>query len=207
LIVLVLLVGLGVWGFGDRLSSALPWAGESTTWVPTQPEGGAQPPSGDVIRYSVRTNGQVSTSLEDFSAKVAETLNDEHGWKGAGVSFEEVDNSDTLVIVLSEADLLPTFDEECTPQWSCRVGVFAVINDNLWSQASAAWNDAGLSLRDYQHMVINHEVGHLLGHFDNESTCAAPGDPAPLMQQQSMDLQGCTFNPWPLPEELWVNLG
>jgi len=49
-------------------------------------------------------------------------------------------------------------------------------------------------------MVINHETGHWLGL--GHSQCPASGAPAPIMQQQSIDLQGCVINSWPLAGEL-----
>ena len=52
-------------------------------------------------------------------------------------------------------------------------------------------------MQDYRHMVVNHETGHWLGL--GHVNCAAPGSAATIMQQQSMDLQGCTPNAWPQP--------
>ena len=49
-------------------------------------------------------------------------------------------------------------------------------------------------------MVINHETGHWLGL--GHAYCSGPGQLAPIMQQQSIDMQGCQINSWPLPWEL-----
>jgi hypothetical protein len=52
-------------------------------------------------------------------------------------------------------------------------------------------------------MLVNHEVGHLLGqHHPADPQCRAPGRPAPVMAQQSTELEGCLPNAWPLPAEI-----
>jgi hypothetical protein len=84
--------------------------------------------------------------------------------------------------------------------WSCRVGRYVIINQDRWKDASPAWNAAHLALRDYRHMVVNHETGHWLGL--HHATCPGPGRLAPVMQQQSKGLQGCRFNPFPTIHEL-----
>ena len=90
----------------------------------------------------------------------------------------------------------------CSSKWSCRVGNYVIINQDRWKYASPAWNDAGGTLREYRHMVVNHESGHWLGWRHRD--CTGAGDKAPVMQQQSIRLSGCTFNPWPLKSELKV---
>ena len=104
-------------------------------------------------------------------------------------------------LVLAAAGTLPSFSSGCSVQWSCRVGRHVVINQLRWTKASPAWNRAGRSLRDYRHMVVNHETGHWLGH--GHLGCPGPGRLAPVMMQQSKGLDGCRHNPWPLPSELW----
>ncbi len=80
------------------------------------------------------------------------------------------------------------------------MGRYVIINQDRWQHASPAWNAAHLALRDYRHMVVNHETGHWLGlHHAN---CPGPGRLAPVMQQQSKGLQGCRFNPFPTIHEL-----
>ena len=75
-----------------------------------------------------------------------------------------------------------------------------IINQERWKHASPAWNAAHGALRDYRHMVVNHETGHWLGL--GHAGCPGAGRPAPVMMQQSKGLAGCHFNPWPTAREL-----
>ena len=75
-----------------------------------------------------------------------------------------------------------------------------IINQERWKHASPAWNAANGALRDYRHMVVNHESGHFLGL--GHAGCPGAGRPAPVMMQQSKGLAGCRFNPWPTAREL-----
>jgi len=84
--------------------------------------------------------------------------------------------------------------------WSCRVGPNVVINFDRWQNASPAWNQMGGTLEEYRHMVINHESGHWLGF--GHAQCPGAGQQAPVMQQQSINLQGCKFNAWPTAGEI-----
>lgn len=154
-----------------------------------------------VVTYSISTRGATSSNLAEFSAQVNQTLSDSRGWAQLGVTFREVSSGGNFNLILSEAAQMPTFSSGCSVEWSCRVGSSVIINDARWAGATSAWNAAGGDMRNYRHMVVNHEVGHWLGH--GHLNCSAPGALAPVMQQQSIDLQGCAFNPWPQHSELW----
>lgn len=143
--------------------------------------------------YCVVTNGEVG-SVEDFSNAVFRILNSEHGW----ARRRDFD------IVLAQASTLPTFSSVCSEQYSCRVGNNVIINDDRWNSGTDVWMSGGGDLARYRTMVINHEVGHRLGHIDNEMTCAGAGQAAPLMQEQSIFLDGCAINEYPLDSELWI---
>lgn len=158
--------------------------------------------------YCVASRGEVG-DLTEFANTVFSTLNDPRGWPRAGAVFQEADGTDpnacSMTLTLAAADQMTSFSTECSDEYSCRVGNDVVINIDRWNNATEDWLNAGGTVERYRTMVINHEVGHRLGHFDNETTCPAVNQPAPLMQQQSMDLLGCTPNEWPLDEELWVS--
>lgn len=167
--------------------------------------------------YCIASKGDVG-DLTDFSNTVFSALNDPRGWPRAGAVFQEnttaaqneaADAADpnacSMTLILAAADQMTSFSEGCSDEYSCRVGNDVIINIDRWNNATEDWLNAGGTVDRYRTMVINHEVGHRLGHLDNELTCPAVNQPAPLMQQQSMDLLGCVPNEWPLDDELWVS--
>lgn len=152
------------------------------------------------VLYRVIVRGKTSSNFNEFKAIANQTLNDSRGWARMNVRFNEVASGGSFTLVLSEASQLPAFSSACSVLYSCRVGMNVIINDDRWSGATPSWNNTGGSLRDYRHMVINHEVGHWLGH--DHGHCSGAGNKAPVMQQQSISLESCAFNPWPLASEL-----
>ena len=137
--------------------------------------------------------------MKEFRRQAQQTYDDPRGWRTAGVEFRRVRRGGDFTLVLAAARAVPTFSSQCSATWSCRVGRYVIINQERWQHASPAWNAAGRSLRDYRHLVVNHETGHWLGR--GHATCPAGGGPAPVMMQQSKGTDGCRFNPWPLPWE------
>ncbi len=147
---------------------------------------------------SVRNVDQ--SNLTALQSKLKSTYSDNRGWNLMGdVDFAYVDSGCDYTVWLSSAEAMPSFGGVCDSDWSCRIGNNVVINFDRWQHASDAWNASKGSLDDYRSMVINHETGHWLGF--GHSSCSSPNSPAPVMQQQSIDLKGCKFNPWPLAEE------
>lgn len=158
------------------------------------------------IYYKTMVWGTVAADFEDFRAKVAETLNDARGWVRAGLRFVEVADGQDLNIVLSDAVSLEGYNGYCSGSLSCTSGFNEVIiNDERWRLGTAETVGGGMSTRDYQNMVVNHETGHWLGHYQHIEACDVNGGVAPIMLQQSTGLRNCgTFNPWPLDSELWT---
>ena len=157
--------------------------------------------TGRVVTYDVMTRGAITANYAEFKAQANATLNDGRGWSRLGVTFQEVASGGTFTLVLSEASQMTSFSTGCGVDYSCRVGRYVIINQDRWLGATPSWNSAGGSLREYRHMVVNHETGHWLGH--GHASCSGSGQPAQVMQQQSIDLQGCAFNAWPTASELW----
>lgn len=155
------------------------------------------------VTYQIAAKGSISSSLDEFATQVSQTLNSPEGWSRLGVRFVRVESGGQFTAWLSEASQVPSFSPSgCDAIVSCTVGNNVIINETRWLNGSDAWNGAGGSLRDYRHMVLNHETGHWLGH--GHEYCSGAGQPAPVMQQQTIDMQGCTPNPWPQQHELYA---
>ncbi|MDO9455763.1 DUF3152 domain-containing protein [Nocardioides sp.] len=152
------------------------------------------------VTYSVTTRGRVTASLREFRRQVQQTYDDARGWRGKGVRFRPVGRGGSFTVVLAEASTVPSFSSGCSSTYSCRVGRHVIINQTRWQTATPPWNGAGRSLRDYRHLVVNHETGHWLG--KGHAGCARRGALAPVMMQQSKGTDGCRFNPWPTLAEL-----
>ena len=154
------------------------------------------------VTYSVSTRGAITADMQEFKTVVHDTLNDSRGWARLGVGFTEVESGGRFTVFLTEASQMTTFSATgCDTTYSCNVGQAVAINQDRWLGATSSWIGGGGDLASYRQMVINHEVGHWLGH--GHRMCGGTGQQAPLMQQQSMDLQGCTPNAWPLSAEMY----
>jgi len=151
--------------------------------------------------YCIAARGVSTDNLPTLRTMLTSTYNDSRGWSMGGlIAFKEVGSGCDYTVWLSAASQMPSFGGVCDSEWSCRSGNNVVINYDRWANASPAWNEMGGTISNYRNMVINHETGHWLG-FDHDH-CGGIGQLAPVMQQQSIDLQGCKFNPWPLAAEL-----
>jgi len=149
------------------------------------------------VTYTVSSQGSVSGDLNGFAAVAAQTFADPRGWSlGGTLGFQRVSSGSDFSLILASPSVIAAASPSCSAEWSCRVGRNVYINDVRWRTATTSWPH-GLAL--YQQYVILHEVGHWLGL--GHSNCAGAGRAAPVMQQQSKDLQGCRANVWPLIAE------
>ena len=160
------------------------------------------PPPRITYTYSLSVAGTVHLKDADvgvLSTLAKSVLNDPRGWSlGGKIAFKPVLFGGDFTIWLASPDQLPLFSPICSPNLSCSIGRNVIINSVRFHNGTTYGWPA--SLTSYQIMVINHEVGHWLGL--GHRFCPAPGALAPVMQQQSISLQGCRANSWPTPPEL-----
>lgn len=155
-------------------------------------------PAIDVSLRLVRHTTDTATS--DFVMLAQGTLTDPQGWQQAGFRFRFAEDARYTVLLAEPAEI----DAVCAPYevqstYSCQIGDLVALNAERWRHATPTWT---ASLEEYRRMLLNHEVGHLLGQHHVTEPCPAPGVPAPVMAQQSKGLAGCTPNPWPLVWEI-----
>ncbi len=148
-------------------------------------------------RVERRTTDDATAGFEDL---VEATLSDPRGWVRAGFRLVRRDDAPYLV-VLAEG---PEVDRLCLPhdtygEYSCQRSEVVALNAERWREATPKWTG---DLATYRRMLVNHEVGHLLGQPHPRLQCPRTGRPAPLMAQQSTELDGCLPNPWPLDHEV-----
>jgi hypothetical protein len=152
------------------------------------------------ITYEVHTRGAVHTDRDLFAGTVRRILSDGRGWSLRGsVRFRRVASGGDLVVELASPSVIEAAHPVCDPDFSCRVENRVLLHDGNWRRATAAWRQAGGSLDGYRRYVLHHEIGHWFG-FGHVG-CAGPGAPAPIMLQQSISLQGCRPNAWPVEAE------
>lgn len=148
------------------------------------------------VTYDVGTRGSVSSDVGEFAQISDQTLRDGRGWSlGGSITFRPVQSGGQFHLQLASPAVIGAYSG-CSANYSCRVGDQVLINDRRWRAATSSWTK---SLADYRQYVVNHEVGHWLGL--GHSRCPGRGQPAPVMQQQSISLQGCAANVWPLAAE------
>jgi len=159
--------------------------------------------TGPLERFVVEVEDGIGVDGAQFAAAVEATLGDPRSWGAGGrLSFQRVGAAeaaagyyDFRVSLVSPGNMETYCPGVGTGGYtSCRYGERAVINLARWETAVP---DYGGDIATYRQYVVNHEVGHALG--NGHQDCPGPGQSAPVMQQQTLGLQGCTKNAWPYP--------
>lgn len=169
---------------------------------PTAPAIAAPASGSRVVRYTLEVEDGIDADAAGFAATVAGVLSDGRGWQAVdGVRFVNVTPAQDakkakvdLRITLASPE---TTDELCAPldtrgEVSCHARGRAVLNQRRWLLGVEAYGD---DLEGYRTYLVNHEVGHGLGH--GHESCTGDGKDAPVMMQQTYGVKAC--EPWPWP--------
>jgi len=164
--------------------------------------GSATVGKGKVLRYRVDVENGIDLSAADVAKQVDRILADPRGWTADGHSaFQRVSSGATDFVVRLATP--GTVDKVCATQgldtggqYNCSVNGNVMVNLRRWLLATPVY---AKTVRTYRALIINHEVGHFLGH--GHVDCPGPGRPAPAMMQQIKGMHGCVPNVWPYDED------
>lgn len=153
----------------------------------------------DHVDVAVSVEGGLGVDGAVFAGFVMATLNDPRSWPHDGNTFARTDGSETdadVTVVLASPD---TSAALCRPlqtfgKLSCRNGDNVVLTWYRWVNGH---EDYAADPTGYRRYLVNHEMGHFLGH--DHVGCPGRGETAPVMMQQTLGLKGCAPNPWPYP--------
>lgn len=208
------------------------------------PPGGAFTPAGDgtftavgspqdrvgqgqekVFSYTVEIENGINTTgyggNDAFVSLVDSTLAHPNGWTvDPRFGFEHISidsgQEPDLRIQLTSAETIGGLcGNELAIETSCfyNDGNRVLINEFRWVRGADPFDG---DLGSYRQYVINHEVGHGIGYAEHVA-CAADGELAPIMMQQTLTLNNselfridpeevypdnnltCVKNPWPYP--------
>ncbi|MFF5564544.1 DUF3152 domain-containing protein [Streptomyces sp. NPDC012623] len=166
------------------------------------------PGKGQKFRYRVDIENGLGLDGKLFADAVQKTLNDKRSWAHDGaMTFERVSSGrPDFVITLASPGTTGFWCEKSgldttVDNVSCDSAATDRVMINAFRWARGAKTFGAKSMHSYRQMLINHEVGHRLGH--NHESCRTPGALAPVMQQQTktLDIDGikCRPNPWVFP--------
>ncbi|MGW4013114.1 DUF3152 domain-containing protein [Streptomyces salinarius] len=154
--------------------------------------------SARTLTYVVQVEDGIGIPARDVAAEVERVLADERGWTADGkVGFRRVaDGSSDFRVRLATAgtvdDICGRYGLDTGGEVNCNVGQDVMVNLKRWLLATQYYAD---DVTSYRALIINHEVGHFLGH--GHEGCPGAGRPAPVMMQQIKGLHGCRTNVWP----------
>lgn len=196
---------------GDGQDGSTTTDGPDTTEIPQHGTGkirvisvpgGQSTAAGRTVRYTVEVEQGLGVDEAEVARTIRAVLLDKRGWqKQDDIRFVNVTPAQErqgsqvdIRITLASPGLT---DRLCAPlrtlsQVSCWNGGRSVLNLRRWQLGDDSY---GKDVDRYRIYQVNHEVGHGLGH--QHQSCPAKGQNAPVMVQQTLNLQGCLA--WPYP--------
>nr|WP_149547732.1 DUF3152 domain-containing protein [Streptomyces marokkonensis] len=177
--------------------TAVPATGPGT-FTTARADGTVVGTGGRVRRYMVLVEDGIDVPASAAAAEISAVLADRRGWTRDGVNAFRLVGSGPYDFVVKIATP-GTTDRICGAaglltrgEVNCSVGTDVVVNLKRWVLGSPQFDGP---IGEYRALIVNHEVGHRIGH--GHEGCPGPGRPAPAMMQQIKGLDGCAANAWP----------
>ncbi len=179
-----------------------PGPGQGAGTFTTAPASAKAVGRGTVRRYRVEVEDGIGIDPAAAAAQIHGILGDPRGWtndRKNGFQLVASGSYDFTVKIASPA----TVDRICGAsgldthgEVNCNVGNQVLVNSKRWNTGSPQFSGP---IEEYRALIVNHEVGHRIGH--GHEGCPGEGKPAPAMMQQIYGLKGCTPNAWPYSAE------
>ncbi|MEV6711562.1 DUF3152 domain-containing protein [Lentzea sp. NPDC051208] len=206
---------------GPELPPGVAVRDQGEGWWRTVPGTTAQVGTGRVRTYSVEVEQGVVVPQAQlpFAKAVDAALADPRGWTASGdVAFRRVDveEPDVRIRLTAKETARAICGFDIPYDTSCYINGVVYVSAPRWFRGAQSF--AG-DLEGYRKYLVNHEIGHFLGH--RHEPCPVDGAPAPVMMQQTFSVsndalaeitatapQGlavvrdgktCVANPWPNP--------
>ncbi|MDT0531187.1 DUF3152 domain-containing protein [Micromonospora sp. DSM 115977] len=161
--------------------------------------------AGTLRRYRVAVESGAGEDAGEFAAAVERALAGPGSWVDGELRLQQVraasrhDFTVHLATARTAGRLCAAGGVDIRvggkPYTSCRAPGKVIINLDRWRLSVPHFVSAKVPLSVYRTYVVNHEVGHQLGH--RHERCPGRGRVAPVMMQQTLFLNGCVANPWP----------
>ncbi|MFD0279941.1 DUF3152 domain-containing protein [Kitasatospora sp. NPDC127111] len=175
-----------------------PGPGKGSGSFTVAPGAAAPVGKGPVRRYRVEVEDGIGIDPAAAAAQIQGILADKRGWtndRRNGFQLVASGAYDFTVKIASPG----TVDRICGAsgldthgEVNCNVGNQVLVNVKRWNTGSPQFSGP---IDEYRALIVNHEVGHRIGH--GHETCPGKGKPAPAMMQQIYGLKGCEPNAWP----------
>lgn len=169
------------------------------TFVTARADGSVVGHGSEPIRYTVQIEKGIGISPVRAANEIDDILADPRGWTANGVSSFRLVSSAPYDLRIRIATPGTTdslcwhgIHQDTEGEYDCEVPGGVVVNLKRWVEGSPTFDGP---IQDYRALIINHEMGHALGH--GHETCPGPGKKAPVMMQQIKGLKGCVANAWP----------
>ncbi|WP_280719837.1 DUF3152 domain-containing protein [Kitasatospora sp. MAP5-34] len=153
---------------------------------------------GDIRRYRVETENGIGVDPQLAAAQIRNILADKRSWTADGKDGFQLVADGTYDFTVRIASPT-TVDRICGAaglktggEVNCDVDKQVMVNVKRWTTGSPQFTG---TIDDYRALIINHEVGHRIGH--GHEGCPGAGKLAPAMMQQIYGLNGCLPNAWP----------
>ncbi|WP_413800768.1 DUF3152 domain-containing protein [Streptomyces iranensis] len=152
----------------------------------------------DLRRFKVMVEQGTGINAKRAAAEISAILTAKRGWTNDGRhSFQLVaDGPSDFEVKIATPD---TVDEICGAvgldthgEVNCDAGTQIMVNLKRWNTGSPEFSGP---ISGYRALIVNHEVGHRIGH--GHESCPGKGKRAPVMMQQIYGLKGCVANEWP----------